>query len=81
MHQLHDADVAQRLLYHLARVFGCPDAVYKRDLGKILDRIETVNKAEGGPTGPQDRVPNSGKTISRRKALRALDRLHGEVLS
>ena len=28
MHQLHDADVAQRLLYHLARAFGCPDAVY-----------------------------------------------------
>jgi hypothetical protein len=28
MHQLHDAEVAQRLLYHLARAFGCPDAVY-----------------------------------------------------
>ena len=28
MHQLHDAEVAQRLLYHLARAFGCPDVVY-----------------------------------------------------
>jgi aminoglycoside phosphotransferase (APT) family kinase protein len=28
MHQLDDAEVAQRLLYHLAHVFGCPDAVY-----------------------------------------------------
>src|SRR4029453_7632718 len=28
MHQLHDAEVAQRLLYHLARTFECPDAVY-----------------------------------------------------
>src|SRR5260370_32611166 len=28
MHQLHDAEVARRLLDHLARVFGCPDAVY-----------------------------------------------------
>jgi len=28
MHQLHDAEVAQRLLYHLARAFGCRDAVY-----------------------------------------------------
>ena len=28
MHQLHDAEVAQRLLYHLANAFGCPDAVY-----------------------------------------------------
>ena len=39
-------------------------------------------QAEGGLTGAQEeRVPNSGKTISRRKALRALDRLHGEALS
>jgi aminoglycoside phosphotransferase (APT) family kinase protein len=28
MHQLHDADIAKRLLHHLARAFGCPDAVY-----------------------------------------------------
>ena len=28
MHRLDDAEVAQRLLYHLARVFECPDAVY-----------------------------------------------------
>src|SRR5258708_9962170 len=28
MHQLHDAEVAQRLLDHLARAFGCPDAAY-----------------------------------------------------
>ena len=28
MHQLHDEEVAQRLLYHLARAFGCPDVVY-----------------------------------------------------
>ena len=27
MHQLHD-EVAQRLLYYLARAFGCPDVVY-----------------------------------------------------
>jgi hypothetical protein len=25
---MHDAEVAQRLLYHLARAFGCPDAAY-----------------------------------------------------
>ena len=29
MHQLHDAEVAQRLLHHLARAFGCRDAVYR----------------------------------------------------
>ncbi len=28
MHQLDDAEVAQRLLDHLARVFECPDAKY-----------------------------------------------------
>jgi aminoglycoside phosphotransferase (APT) family kinase protein len=28
MHQLDDTEVAQRLLYRLAHVFGCPDAVY-----------------------------------------------------
>jgi aminoglycoside phosphotransferase (APT) family kinase protein len=28
MHQLHDAAIAKRLLYHLMRAFGCPDAVY-----------------------------------------------------
>jgi len=28
MHQLNDADVASRLLSHLARVFECPDATY-----------------------------------------------------
>jgi aminoglycoside phosphotransferase (APT) family kinase protein len=28
MHQLHDAEIAKRLLYYLARAFGCPDAVY-----------------------------------------------------
>jgi hypothetical protein len=28
MHQFDDAEVAQRLRYHLAHVFGCPDAVY-----------------------------------------------------
>jgi aminoglycoside phosphotransferase (APT) family kinase protein len=28
MNQLHDAEVAKRLLFHLARAFGCPDAVY-----------------------------------------------------
>jgi aminoglycoside phosphotransferase (APT) family kinase protein len=28
MHQLNDAEVAERLLNHLARTFECPDAVY-----------------------------------------------------
>jgi aminoglycoside phosphotransferase (APT) family kinase protein len=28
MHQLHDAEIAKRLLYHLTRAFGCPEAVY-----------------------------------------------------
>jgi aminoglycoside phosphotransferase (APT) family kinase protein len=28
MHQLHDAAITKRLLYHLTRAFGCPDAVY-----------------------------------------------------
>ena len=28
MHQLHDAEIAMRLLHHLTRAFGCPDAVY-----------------------------------------------------
>jgi hypothetical protein len=28
MHQLHDAEVTKRLLYHLAHAFGYPDAVY-----------------------------------------------------
>src|SRR5258708_26454415 len=28
MHQLNDAEMAERLLYHLARAFECPDAVY-----------------------------------------------------
>ena len=35
MHELHDAEVAQRLLYHLARVFGCPDAVYIAEPARI----------------------------------------------
>ena len=28
MPQLHDAEIAMRLLHHLTRAFGCPDAVY-----------------------------------------------------
>jgi hypothetical protein len=28
MYQLHDAEIAMRLLHHLTRAFGCPDAVY-----------------------------------------------------
>ena len=28
MHRLHDEEIAKRLLHHLARAFGCPDAVY-----------------------------------------------------
>src|SRR5229473_499977 len=28
MHQLHDAEIAKRMLHHLAHAFGCPDAVY-----------------------------------------------------
>jgi aminoglycoside phosphotransferase (APT) family kinase protein len=28
MHQLHDAEIAKRLLHHLARAFACPGAVY-----------------------------------------------------
>jgi aminoglycoside phosphotransferase (APT) family kinase protein len=28
MHQLHDAEIAKRLLHHLVHAFGCPDAVY-----------------------------------------------------
>jgi aminoglycoside phosphotransferase (APT) family kinase protein len=28
MHQLHDEEIAKRLLHHLTRAFGCPDAVY-----------------------------------------------------
>jgi aminoglycoside phosphotransferase (APT) family kinase protein len=28
MHQLHDAEIAKRLLHYLAHAFGCPDAVY-----------------------------------------------------
>ena len=35
MHELHDAEVAQRLLYHLARVFGCPDAVYIAEPARV----------------------------------------------
>jgi hypothetical protein len=33
MHQLHDAEIAKRLLHHLARAFGCPDAVYLAVVG------------------------------------------------
>ena len=28
MHQLDDAEIAKRMLHHLAHAFGCPDAVY-----------------------------------------------------
>jgi aminoglycoside phosphotransferase (APT) family kinase protein len=28
MHKLHDAEIAKRLLHHLAHAFGCPEAVY-----------------------------------------------------
>jgi aminoglycoside phosphotransferase (APT) family kinase protein len=28
MHQLQDAEIAKRLLHHLAHAFGCPEAVY-----------------------------------------------------
>src|SRR5215469_6957382 len=28
MHQLHDAEIAMRLLHHLTQAFECPDAVY-----------------------------------------------------
>jgi aminoglycoside phosphotransferase (APT) family kinase protein len=35
MHQLDDAEVAKRLLDHLARAFGCPDAVYTAGPARI----------------------------------------------
>jgi aminoglycoside phosphotransferase (APT) family kinase protein len=38
MHQLHDAEIAKRLLDHLARAFGCPDAVYLAGPDRILGR-------------------------------------------
>ena len=42
MHQLHDAEVAQRLLYHLARAFGCPDAVYIAGPARIQGGFDTT---------------------------------------
>ena len=42
MHQLDDAEVAQRLLYHLARAFGCPDAVYIAGPARIQGGFDTT---------------------------------------
>jgi aminoglycoside phosphotransferase (APT) family kinase protein len=35
MHQLHDAELAERLLNHLARAFACPDAGYSAAPARI----------------------------------------------
>src|SRR6476660_937309 len=42
MHQLHDAEVAQRLLDRLARVFACPDAVYIAGPARIQGGFDTT---------------------------------------
>jgi aminoglycoside phosphotransferase (APT) family kinase protein len=42
MHQLSDAEVAGRLLDHLARVFACPDAVYSAGPARIQGGFDTT---------------------------------------
>src|ERR1700750_3337060 len=42
MHQLHDAEIAERLLHHLARAFECPDAVYLAGPARIQGGFDTA---------------------------------------
>src|SRR5262245_17349736 len=42
MHQLEDAEIAGRLLHHLARAFGCPDAGYLATPARIQGGFDTA---------------------------------------
>jgi aminoglycoside phosphotransferase (APT) family kinase protein len=42
MHQLEDAEIARRLLHHLARAFGCSDAVYLATPARIQGGFDTA---------------------------------------
>jgi aminoglycoside phosphotransferase (APT) family kinase protein len=42
MHQLEDAEIARRLLHHLARAFGCPDAIYLATPARIQGGFDTA---------------------------------------
>jgi hypothetical protein len=42
MHQLDDAEIAKRLLHHLARAFGCPDAVYLAGPDRIQGGLDAA---------------------------------------
>src|SRR5215471_5689068 len=42
MHQLEDAEIARRLLHHLARAFECPDAVYLAEPVRIQGGFDTA---------------------------------------
>jgi aminoglycoside phosphotransferase (APT) family kinase protein len=42
MHQLEDAEIAGRLLHHLARAFGCSDAVYLATPARIQGGFDTA---------------------------------------
>ena len=42
MHQLEDAEIARRLLHHLARAFACPDAVYLATPARIQGGFDTA---------------------------------------
>jgi aminoglycoside phosphotransferase (APT) family kinase protein len=42
MHQLEDAEIARRLLHHLARAFGCSDAMYLATPARIQGGFDTA---------------------------------------
>ena len=42
MHQLDDAEIAKRLLHHLRRAFGCPDAVYRAGPDRIQGGLDAA---------------------------------------
>jgi hypothetical protein len=42
MHQLEDAEIAERLLHHLAGAFGCSDAVYLATPARIQGGFDTA---------------------------------------
>jgi aminoglycoside phosphotransferase (APT) family kinase protein len=58
MHRLHDEEIAKRLLHHLARAFGCPDAVYLAGPDRIQGGFDaaifgfTLDRAPPALAGP-----------------------------
>ncbi len=78
MHQLHDAEVAQRLLYHLAHAFGCPDAAYLAGPMRIQGGFDAAKSAVAGDSG-DNRMRAIGIYVMLRRSMVVPRQVHAAL--